>query len=409
MSRELRAKEHELTLPHARPRRTRVKGRRGIYYSLLSNGSRRYEYTFLDSTGRRRWVTVEGGLKEAEAALEEVRGRRRRGEAIAPTKARLSEVASTWLAMQTQLRPRTRAGYESSLRIHVLPRLGHLRLAEITEDDLALLIADLHARGYASWTIRSVLKPLGRILAYAARRGLISSSPMRRLERGELPSVGRREMRILSRKQIASLQKAAAPAYRALLLTATFTGLRQGELLGLVWRDIDFAAGVIRVRKSLDRDGRRTEPKTAQAIRDVVLMPSLAQVLREHRLASAYSSESDFVFASATGTPMNHRNVSRRGLERAVKAAALDGSDQPKFCFHDLRHTFTSLLIAQGANVVFVSRQLGHASPDITLKVYAHLFDQAEHASRVSALLESGFAAIFAASARKGGQPGGHP
>ena len=84
-----------------------------------------------------------------------------------------------------------------------------------------------------------------------------------------------------------------------------------------------------------------------------------------------------------------------RGLEPVLRSAELDGDDYPKLRFHDLRRTFASLLVAQGNNVVFVSRQLGHASADITLHTYAHLFDRAEHAQRASSMLEVDFASIL--------------
>jgi integrase len=362
------------------PRRVRVKDRRGIYYRVGADGRRVYEVGYRDSTGRQRWQTVRGGLKDAEAVREELRARKRRGERVAPTRATLAEVAEAWLPTQTQLRPRTRASYESHLRVHVMPLLGRLRIGEITEDDVLQVVAAMQARGYKPWTIRSVLTPFGRLLGHATRRGLIASNPMRKLERGERPSVGRREMRILDRDEIPAVLHSADPAYRALLATAVFTGLR---------------AGVLRVRKQLDRDGHRVELKTPQAVRDVVLMPALGRILREHRLASQWSQEGDLVFASPTGKGLDRRNVSRRGLERAVQGAGLAEADRPRLRFHDLRHTFASLLIAQGASVVFVSRQLGHASPKITLDTYAHLFDHAEHAERARDELESGFGELL--------------
>src|SRR5439155_17677268 len=97
-----------------------------------------------------------------------------------------------------------------------------------------------------------------------------------------------REMRILQREEIAALLASSRPTYRTLLATAIFTGLRFGELLGLTWADIDFEARLVRVRKQLDRwkEGelpRRVEPKTPQAIREVVLTPTLAKMLNEHR------------------------------------------------------------------------------------------------------------------------------
>ncbi len=122
-------------------------------------------------------------------------------------------------------------------------------------------------------------------------------------------------------------------------------------------------------------------------------MPALAGLLRRHRVASPHSLGEDFVFASASGRPLHYRNVVRRGLDKAANAADLNPPGIPKLRFHDLRHTYASLLISEGLNVVFVSRQLGHASPDITLRVYAHLFDRSEHGARAADALERGFGA----------------
>jgi integrase len=164
---------------------------------------------------------------------------------------------------------------------------------------------------------------------------------------------------------------------------------------GLTWADVDSGAGQLRVRRQLDRETReRVEPKTRQAARDVILMPALGRTLTEHRLASPYAADTDFVFASGRGGGLD-QTVARAALARALDAAGVASHDKPKLRFHDLRHIFTSMLVAQGANVVFISRQLGHASPDITLQVYAHLFDAAEHAERATAALEHGFAATL--------------
>jgi integrase len=189
--------------------------------------------------------------------------------------------------------------------------------------------------------------------------------------------------------------RTAIPSYKAVIATAIFTGLRQGELLGLTWADIDFDSGLVHVRCQLDRSGDRTAPKTPQAYREVVLMPSLARVLRQQKLASAFSTSDDPVFATLGGRPMNYRNVTRRGFAAAVEKAKLDRPGEPRLRFHDLRHTFASLLIAEGLNIVYVSRQLGHATPSFTLNVYSHLFDRAEHTRRASDALEAGFSAAL--------------
>lgn len=390
-------------------RRTKVANHAGVYYRDTPQG-RRYEIDYVDETGRRRWKTVEGSLRDADALRDEYRGRKRRGERVAPSKETLAEVAAAWLALQTHLRPRTRSVYETNLRVHVLPRLGRRRIAEIDVEDVARLLSELRADGLAPWTIRGVLTSLGRVFSHAARRNMIAANPIARLERGERPKVERREMRVLDGDGIERLLDETRPNYRTLIATAIFTGLRQGELLGLTWGDLDLDGGLVRVRKQLDRSGKRVPPKTPQAAREVVLMPALVKMLREHKaeaFALGRAGAGAFVFATEAGTPFYWRNVSKRGLEGAAERAGLiaskaermrakaEGTEAARLRFHDLRHSFASMLIAQGHDVVFVSRQLGHASPNITLGVYGHLFDGRVHADKARAGLEAAYGTVL--------------
>jgi integrase len=303
----------------------------------------------------------------------------------------LGEYGVSWLESISGLVSRvTFENYSGQLERHVLPRLGERRLDEIGVDDILILIGDLRERGYAGWTIHSILKPLSRVFAHAQRGGLIAVNPISQLERRERPRTGRCEQRILNRDEIGRLLEAAAPRYRTLLATAILSGLRQGELLGLRWRDIDLTDEVIHVRSALDRQRRDKPPKTERAVRDVVLMPGLARLLEAHRKQSMFKAAGDYVFATQLGTPLHWANVSKRALKPALKKAGI----QP-IRWHDLRHTFASVLIAGGANVVFVSHQLGHSSTDITLRVYAHRFDSAEQAHRTREMLEEMFGEVI--------------
>ena len=245
--------------------------------------------------------------------------------------------------------------------------------------------------GYASWTIRGTLTVLGGMLGFAVRRGYAPTNVVGQLERDERPAHTEREQRILDADEIAGFIAATPKPYRVLVATAIFTGLRQSELLGLRWGDVDFQAGVVRVRRQLGRDGALVPPKTRGSVRDVVMMPSLSKMLAAHRLASAYSADGDFVFASLTGGPMHHRNILRRGFEKAAETAGMNGGDRPKLVFHDLRRTFGSLLISQGCDIVYVSRQMGDSSPGVTLVVYAKLFDGQRHGADTAARMEAAF------------------
>ena len=102
----------------------------------------------------------------------------------------------------------------------------------------------------------------------------------------------------------------------------------------------------------------------------------------------------DSVFATATGKPMYYRNVTSRGLAVGIVRAGINRGYEPRLRFHDLRHTYASLMIAQGLNVLFVSRQLGHAFPSFTLNTYGGLFDCAEHADRAAEGLEAVFPSL---------------
>jgi integrase len=368
------------------PRRVRVE--RGIYRNPSTGG---LEIQYTDETGRCRWQTVAGDLTRARIERAEAQlGDGRRGHGAGPRRS-FRDVGEEWFRAQTHLRPRTALHYATALDRHLYPRIGDRRIGSIDEDAIAKVISELHAEGLAGWTVRGILVPFGRVLGYAARRKLIPSNPMRRLERNERPRVTRREMRILTSCEIHALLQAAKPAYQPILATAIFTGLRQGELLGLRWTDIDFENDVAHVRHQLDRFGHYVEPKTPRAIRTVMLMPSLAKLLDHHRQASAYTAPTDPVFATSTGKPLHYRNVTRRGLAEAMQASGLNRIGEPRLRFHDLRHTFASLLIAQGLNVVFVSRQLGHSAASFTLDVYGGLFDRAEHVRRASDGLEAAF------------------
>ena len=146
--------------------------------------------------------------------------------------------------------------------------------------------------------------------------------------------------------------------------------------------------------------------KTPAAQREVVLAPALVTLLREHWLASPHKAPGDLVFCNALGRGLDYRDVGE-GFRSAVKAAGLTGPG--RLSLHSLRHTFASLLIAKGLDVVFVSRQLGHASPATTLGVYAHLFDQVQHAATARAALEESYQTMTGTQPREPRGPASRP
>lgn len=305
--------------------------------------------------------------------------------------------------MENLLSPGQHPGIEVSVETGLAhPALGHKRLQAITTDDIADLIATLRGKGLAAKTINGSLVPLGRILKHALRRGHITTNPLDRLEQHERPRNARREQRVLNHDEISRLLDASLPRYRTFLATAIYTGMRLSELLGLTWADIDLDQQLIHVRYQLsrarhDRPARRVPLKTRAATRDIPLPPQLAALLRRHKLASRYSAERDYVFASATGTPLQGRNVERRGLTQAADKAGLNPEGQPRLRVHDLRHTYAShLIIDLHLDIPQVSRILGHARPSITLDTYTHLYNHATHTQNIrDRLAASAFANLL--------------
>jgi integrase len=385
-------------------RRESVEGKPGIYVRTLADGNKKHEFSYTGSDGRRRWKMVEGGVRDAEKARRAVLAEIDKGGKVEPTNETFEKVATDWLARQEgRVRPRTFEAYSTAIRVHLVPKLGKKRLQEINEDDIARVIREMKAAGKRPWTIHGALTPLSLILGTAVRRGWIASNPMKRLEPGERPSViASKEKRNLDRDEIRRLLDYAPARYRTALAVSVFTGLRQSELLGLLWEDVDLDAGLLNVRKQLSRKGTREEPKTKKAVREVVLPPFLVRLLREHKLASRSSLPSDFVFASTTGGPMHHRNVVRRGLQPALAAA---GIAKPWPTWHNLRDTFASIVIAEGEDVVWLSRQLGHSKVSVTLDVYAYLFDRRRHAEEARSRLEAGYADLIGEHAREHAAP----
>jgi integrase len=383
---------------------TRKRVERGIY--LQANGT---YGVYLLVGGRRRFKTVGRKLAEARRVRGQLQASADRGELPAPTRLTFAQLAASWiegfeaLVEAGERGERTLENYRYYLDGHLLPALGRRRLQEITTDDIAQLLNQLRAKGLSAKTISGALTPLNRILNHAVRRGHISDNPVRRLEQHERPRIHRRDQRVLDHGQISQLLDASRPRYQPVLATGLYTGMRLNELLGLTWQEIDFDASVIHVRHqlsrpTLDRPARRVRLKTAAATRDIPLLPQLAVLLKRHRLAARHTAANDYVFETATGTPLGARNIERRGLGHAPDTAGLDHDDQLRLRVHDLRHTFAShLIIDLKLDIVQASRILGHARPSITLDTYTHLFNHTGHADDIrQRMAESDFGNLLA-------------
>lgn len=223
-------------------------------------------------------------------------------------------------------------------------------MCALSVDDVAALVAELRTKGCSPKTAAGALATLHSIVRYARRHGWIAIDPVDQLEADERPRPARRRQRVLGRDEIGRLLAACASRDRLMVATALYTGLRISELLGPIWEDIDLDQGGVHVRAQLSRAHRGSPPrrvatKTPASVRDVPLLPQLARLLADHRCRSRFAKESDWVFTTASGTPHAHRNVTRRGLQRAARRAGIDNGTGPAIRYHGLRHCFASHLI----------------------------------------------------------------
>jgi integrase len=352
--------------------------------------------------GRQVWRSFKT-REEAELYLAQSQVEQAKGEFRIPAKIRFADFAQEWLETyaQVNVRQTTFATYETALRVHLVPEFGHLYLTEITRKAIDTFVADWvtagpkyqervraarelekararherrHPRavrlGHSPKTIANALVPFREMLGHAAEWGYLSANPAERVKR---PRVERNhdQLHVLQPEQVRLLLEKAPEEARTLLLCAVTTGIRRGELLGLKWGDVDWNGRRLWVRRSVGPDGRFQQPKTKGSVRAIALTATLLSALRLHHMASGFKGEDDLIFPSERGTPLDGRNVVSRQFEPALRKAGL-----PRIRFHDLRHTFASLLIAQGEHPKLISEQLGHASVQITLDRYGHLMDQ---------------------------------
>jgi integrase len=232
--------------------------------------------------------------------------------------------------------------------------------------------------GLSGRTVQYLLFLLRKALQQAVNDGLLPHNVAKDVK---VRQTQKDEERHLTPEQVKALLSAArGDRLVALYVLAISTGLRQGELLGLWWEDIDLDTGTLSVRRtlSLGQGGPRfTEPKTAKSRRNIELTAQAIEALKDHRAAQdeekarlgSLWEEYNLVFPSVTGTPLRRNNLVRRSFKPLLEKAGLPRT----FRFHDLRHTAASILFSQRTHPKIVQELLGHATIAVTLDVYSHM------------------------------------
>jgi len=319
--------------------------------------------------------TTKGKAKEILREVEEKIERRMFAhEKKIPT---FSEVAKGWLEhKKPNVRITTWEMYSGHLKHH-FNDLDRIRIDMISTTTVEKWIAKRQTDGMCIGMLRKIIVTFNQIMAYAVRHKMIDSNPVRDAERPrrKMDDVVKGNIAVLAPEQIRALLEATPnQKHRTLFLTAIMTGARLGEILGLRWSDVDFEKKQIHIRRTFNHE-RFFTPKTKGSIRSIDLAPMMVLELRKWKLVSGGNNDK-LVFPSEVGSPIGPQNLTRRYFKPALKVAGL-----PEIRFHDLRHTYASLLIEQGENIKYISSQLGHASTTITLDVYSHLMKSENQAA----------------------------
>ncbi len=312
----------------------------------------------------------------------------------------VSEAAQAWLdrgrGNKGAWAPSTKERYVRIVRQHINAStdpaqtpIGALRLVDLTVDRAALWSIGNEA-ALAPTTAQIAIITLHQVCRFAVRHGWMVENPVAKLEPGEKPRWTPGKVAILEGADLA-LVLDHTHSYRLVMETLAYTGLRIGECLGLTWADLDFTRGELHVHRQLSRHRVHAPLKTEAGERDIILAPALLLRLREHKLASAFKAPDDLIFCTSTGRGKDYRRVGevfREALRRSgVRAAG-------RLSLHSLRHGYASLLIGGNVNPQFVSRQLGHSNPSVTLGVYSHLFARREHGELARQALDASYEAM---------------
>lgn len=322
-------------------------------------------------------------IRQITAAVDE-------GTFQEPSKIKLSLWLDTWLSDYIgNVKPATVVSYEQQIKNHIKPALGSLRLTALQPVAIQKFYNNLLEGGLSPKSIKNVHGVFHRALQQAMRLGYIRVNPS---DAVTLPRVEKADIQPLDTPEMeAFLKSIKGHRLEILFNVAIFTGMREGEILGLQWSRVDFARGVIVVDKQLHRPRKGGEkycfgPPKNDKPRTITPAPFVMQLLRDHkrnqngmRLAAGELWDAgefpDMVFADAIGRFVNYSTL-LLAYKTALKKANIDERR-----FHDLRHTYAVTALMAGDDPKTVSQNLGHATVAFTLDIYGHVTATMQQAS----------------------------
>jgi integrase len=339
-------------------------------------------------SGRR--ITMYGKTqRECHVWIKQILNKIENGMTFDATQLTLEHFMHSWLTgKDLSIRPNTARNYRRYSEQHILPVIGQMRLQNILPAHIRQLYLRMQAEGKGARTIQLVHSTLHCALKQAVKERLIGYNPMDAVER---PKVETQEFHIFTEEQARTFLAAAkGHPYEALFYLALTTGLRKGELLGLMWSDVDWQKGFLKVERQLQqanwRGAELVPTKTKSGRRHIKLGKGALAALEAHRqrqetqktLAGNDWKENGMIFTTSIGTFIDQTKVSRE-FKHILRKANL-----PDIRFHDLRHTSLSILLDIGTPVNTVQRRAGHSKASVTTDIYGHMMAHSQDAAAVN-------------------------
>jgi integrase len=319
--------------------------------------------------------------KEGLAWILETKNQIVSGLTFQATGTTLEEFLGEWLTTVSSSNSKgTYFSYSWTVQKRILPYIGNVNLMDLRPDRIQRFYNFLQKEERLSHHAVAVThKTLRVAMNHAVKLRLIGRNPC---SGTTPPKPEQTEMKFYDDREVKSLLKTArdiVDKYYPLYYLAIHTGMRQAELIGLKWEDIDWSLRTLQVKRQVRHFTGASyaflEPKSRSGTRTIMLGKQALEILRSHKREQEELINSvgqgwtdlDLVFPSGVGTPLTASNI-RRDFRQLLTASGL-----PKIRFHDLRHTAASLMLNHGIPVLIASKRLGHSKPSITLDVYGHL------------------------------------
>jgi len=264
----------------------------------------------------------------------------------------------------------TREIYSLLLRKHLIPRFGGHRLCDISRVEVQQYLLEKLKQGFAWETTNHLRHLLSKVMGTAVNWDYLLNNPVRGVKMPERTL--KRPHRFLTAEEVRRLIAASSEPLRTIIILATMTGLRIGEILALRWGRIDLIGGTLRVAETCYK-GHFGSPKTRASRREVPLAAAVVREVKNLYSRSAEHSQDALVFSKNQGLPLAADNLRKKALRTACKRAGLQRID-----WHTLRHTHGTLLHSQGTPLKVAQAQLGHSHMATTLEIYTHASGSAQ-------------------------------